>query len=90
MPTQPAPLSIALLGSVMVLAMSVPDFKLIVERVKDDPNLPVQWTYVQRPDSFKSCLQQMVGDGYTGTVRPLHLAFAYSCGAQPMRRRTRA
>jgi hypothetical protein len=63
---QPAPLSIALLGSVCVIATSTDDFALTVARIENDPNPPIEWTYVCSPDSFKTCLQQMVGDGYDG------------------------
>jgi hypothetical protein len=65
---QPAPLSIALLGSVCVIATSTNDFALTVARIENDPNPPIEWTYVRSPDSFKTCLQQMVGDGYDGKV----------------------
>ncbi|KAF8137146.1 hypothetical protein EV363DRAFT_1534747 [Boletus edulis] len=57
---QPAPLSIALLGSLMVIASSTNDFSLISEH-----NKSVKFTYAKYPTSFKTCLQQMVGDGYT-------------------------
>ncbi|KAG8216620.1 hypothetical protein J3R82DRAFT_6808 [Butyriboletus roseoflavus] len=56
---QPAPLSIALLGSLMVIASSTNDFSLISE------NKSAKFTYAKYPTSFKTCLQQMVGDGYT-------------------------
>ena len=29
-------------------------------------NPPVEWKYAQYPGSFKTCLQQMVSEGYTG------------------------
>jgi hypothetical protein len=60
---QPASLSIALLGGVMVLASSTDDFSLVVEAAKKDAgtSLPeIKWTYAKHPDSFKTCLQQMV------------------------------
>ncbi|KAK7054741.1 hypothetical protein VNI00_003204 [Paramarasmius palmivorus] len=57
---QPAPLSIALLGSIMVIAASTDDFSLVNA---DDPQY--QWKYATHPGSFKACLMQMVSDGYT-------------------------
>ncbi|KIO28092.1 hypothetical protein M407DRAFT_6970 [Tulasnella calospora MUT 4182] len=61
---QPAPLSIALLGSILVIASSTDDFSLLTERDPNDTSPGVTWEYAKYPDSFKSCLQQMVGDGY--------------------------
>ncbi|KAJ6541350.1 hypothetical protein B0H19DRAFT_958626 [Mycena capillaripes] len=75
---QPAPLSIALLGSVLVIASSVDDFSTHYFHFGDflahwNPGLdskappgaaPFTWTYARHPDSFKACLQQMVGNGY--------------------------
>ncbi|KAF8548700.1 hypothetical protein OG21DRAFT_1516026 [Imleria badia] len=55
---QPAPLSIALLGSLMVISSSTSDFSLI------SGNTDLKLTYAKYPTSFKTCLQQMVGDGY--------------------------
>ncbi|EMD39269.1 hypothetical protein CERSUDRAFT_122690 [Gelatoporia subvermispora B] len=55
---QPAPLSIALLGSIFIIASSTDDFSLQTE---DNPG---KWDHAKYPDSFKACLQQMVGDGY--------------------------
>jgi hypothetical protein len=60
---QPAPLSIALLGSVMIIASSTKDFSLITAPPKGAPAF--QWNHVRAPDSFKTCLMQLVGDGYT-------------------------
>ncbi|KAF8132685.1 hypothetical protein K438DRAFT_1998460 [Mycena galopus ATCC 62051] len=60
---QPAPLSIALLGSILIIASSTDDFSLDTKAPAGCPPFP--WKYALRPDSFKSCLQQMVGDGYT-------------------------
>ncbi|KAF8143116.1 hypothetical protein K438DRAFT_2110387 [Mycena galopus ATCC 62051] len=59
---QLAPLSIALLGSILVLASSTDDFSLDTKAPAGCPPFP--WKYALRPDSFKSCLQQMVGDSY--------------------------
>ncbi|KAF7340559.1 hypothetical protein MSAN_02127400 [Mycena sanguinolenta] len=59
---QPAPLSISLLGSVLIIASSTDDFSLDSKAPAGCP--PFVWKYALRPDSFKSCLQQMVGDGY--------------------------
>ncbi|KAF7340560.1 hypothetical protein MSAN_02127500 [Mycena sanguinolenta] len=59
---QPAPLSISLLGSVLIIASSTDDFSLDSKAPEGCP--PFVWKYALRPDSFKSCLQQMVGDGY--------------------------
>ncbi|KAI0701085.1 hypothetical protein BC835DRAFT_1442546 [Cytidiella melzeri] len=58
---QPAPLSIALLGSLLVIASSTDDFSL----VNTDDAVPYTWKYASRPGSFKSCLMQMVTEGYT-------------------------
>ncbi|KAJ7450631.1 hypothetical protein FB451DRAFT_1527301 [Mycena latifolia] len=60
---QPAPLSIALLGSILIIASSTDDFSLDSKAPAGCPPFP--WKYALHPDSFKSCLQQMVGDGYT-------------------------
>ncbi|KAK7694431.1 hypothetical protein QCA50_001617 [Cerrena zonata] len=57
---QPAPLSIALLGSIMVISASTDDFSLINT---DDP-VPFKWEYARVPGSFKACLMQMVNEGY--------------------------
>jgi hypothetical protein len=61
---QPAPLAIALLGGVMLIASSTDDFSLLVKPVKPEeggePLPEVKWTYAKYPDSFKTCLQQMV------------------------------
>ncbi|KAJ6541351.1 hypothetical protein B0H19DRAFT_958230 [Mycena capillaripes] len=72
---QPAPLSIALLGSILIIASSTDDFSACSDLLgatiyrldaKAPANCPpFQWKFALRPDSFKSCLQQMVGDGYT-------------------------
>ncbi|KAF8131746.1 hypothetical protein K438DRAFT_1998837 [Mycena galopus ATCC 62051] len=59
---QPAPLSIALLGSILILASSVDDFSLNSKAPPGAP--PFVWKYARHPDSFKACLQQMVGNGY--------------------------
>ncbi|KAK7054713.1 hypothetical protein VNI00_003176 [Paramarasmius palmivorus] len=58
---QPAPLSIALLGSIMVISASTDDFSLVNA---DDP-VQYQWKYATHPGSFKACLMQMVNEGYT-------------------------
>ncbi|KAI9458447.1 hypothetical protein HD554DRAFT_1710139 [Boletus coccyginus] len=63
---QPAPLSIALLGSLMVIASSTNDFSLISE------NKSFKFTHAKYPSSFKTCLQQMVGDGYTAFETASH------------------
>lgn len=59
---QPAPLSIALLGSVLCIASGANDFSLLTQPPEGVPKF--QWKYVKHPDSFKTCLMQMVGDGY--------------------------
>ncbi|KAF8175917.1 hypothetical protein K438DRAFT_1979424 [Mycena galopus ATCC 62051] len=59
---QPAPLSIALLGSILIIASSVDDFSLNSKAPPGAP--PFVWKYARHPDSFKACLQQMVGNGY--------------------------
>ncbi|KAI9454487.1 hypothetical protein BJY52DRAFT_1391432 [Lactarius psammicola] len=59
---QPAPLSIALLGSVLCIASGTNDFSLLTQPPEGVPKF--QWKYVKHPDSFKTCLMQMVGDGY--------------------------
>ncbi|KAH9049762.1 hypothetical protein EDB83DRAFT_2522625 [Lactarius deliciosus] len=59
---QPAPLSIALLGSVLCIASGTNDFSLLTQPPEGVPKF--QWKYVRHPDSFKTCLMQMVGDGY--------------------------
>ncbi|KAF8647344.1 hypothetical protein AX16_006806 [Volvariella volvacea WC 439] len=58
---QPAPLSIALLGSVMIISASTDDFSL----VNAEDAVPYKWQYATHPGSFKACLMQMVGNGYT-------------------------
>ncbi|KAF8145362.1 hypothetical protein K438DRAFT_1991885 [Mycena galopus ATCC 62051] len=60
---QPAPLSISLLGSILIIASSTDDFSLESKAPPGCP--PFEWKHALHPDSFKSCLQQMVGDGYT-------------------------
>ncbi|KAJ7359545.1 hypothetical protein DFH08DRAFT_412424 [Mycena albidolilacea] len=59
---QPAPLSIALLGSILIIASSTDDFSLDSKAPPGCP--PFEWKYALRPDSFKTCLQQMVNDGF--------------------------
>ncbi|KAJ7359546.1 hypothetical protein DFH08DRAFT_412450 [Mycena albidolilacea] len=59
---QPAPLSIALLGSILLIASSADDFSLDQKAPAGAP--PFVWKYARHPDSFKACLQQMVGNGY--------------------------
>ncbi|KAF7339192.1 hypothetical protein MVEN_01996500 [Mycena venus] len=59
---QPAPLSIALLGSILIIASSTQDFSLDSKAPAGCP--PFEWKYALRPDSFKTCLQQMVNDGF--------------------------
>jgi hypothetical protein len=72
---QPAPLSIALLGSIMVLSASTEDFCSLSFQDRniqpwltiastalintDDPH-PYEWKYTDAPGSFKACLMQMV------------------------------
>jgi hypothetical protein len=79
---QPAPLSLSLLGSILIVASSTNDFSrrstvsrdfLIVSYSnlgldsKAPPGAPpFVWKFVQHPDSFKSCLQQMVSVGIYG------------------------
>ncbi|KAI0339038.1 hypothetical protein BDW22DRAFT_1361941 [Trametopsis cervina] len=58
---QPAPLSIALLGSIMIIASSTDDFSLI----NADAPVPYVWECAKFPGSFKACLMQMVNEGYT-------------------------
>ncbi|KAK7054715.1 hypothetical protein VNI00_003178 [Paramarasmius palmivorus] len=61
---QPAPLSIALLGSIMIISASTDDFSLVNA---DDP-VPYVWEFAKLPGSFKACLMQMaraVNEGYT-------------------------
>ncbi|KAJ6462752.1 hypothetical protein C8R47DRAFT_1157968 [Mycena vitilis] len=60
---QPAPLSIALLGGILIIASSTDDFSLDSKAPVGLP--PFQWKYAVHPDSFQTCLQQMVGAGYT-------------------------
>ncbi|KAJ7203357.1 hypothetical protein GGX14DRAFT_369697 [Mycena pura] len=69
---QPAPLSISLLGSILIIASSTDDFSGCSSHIisglnsKAPPGCPpFKWNHALHPDSFKSCLQQMVGDGYT-------------------------
>ncbi|KAH7884865.1 hypothetical protein F5I97DRAFT_1511093 [Phlebopus sp. FC_14] len=64
---QPAPLSIALLGSVMVIASSTDDFSLLSKENKN-----IKLTYAKYPTSFKTSLQQMVGEGYTAFETASH------------------
>ncbi|ETW76330.1 hypothetical protein HETIRDRAFT_436435, partial [Heterobasidion irregulare TC 32-1] len=59
---QPAPLSISLLGSVLCIASGTDDFSL--QTPPSEGGSPLTWKYVKHPDSFKTCLMQMVGDGY--------------------------
>ncbi|KAJ7234063.1 hypothetical protein C8J57DRAFT_1380995 [Mycena rebaudengoi] len=59
---QPAPLSISLLGSILIIASSTDDFSLISTVPKGAPK--VTWKYASDPQSFKTCLEQMVNDGY--------------------------
>lgn len=58
---QPAPLTVSLLGSIIILAASTTDFSL----VSTGEAKPYIWQYALYPGSFKTCLQQMVGDGLT-------------------------
>ncbi|KAK7444518.1 hypothetical protein VKT23_015196 [Stygiomarasmius scandens] len=57
---QPAPLSIALLGSIMIISASTDDFSL----VNTEDAVPYVWKFATHPGSFKACLMQMVGEGY--------------------------
>ncbi|KAF7339191.1 hypothetical protein MVEN_01996400 [Mycena venus] len=59
---QPAPLSISLLGSILLISSSTSDFSLDSKAPPGCP--PFEWKYARHPDSFKACLMQMVGDGY--------------------------
>ncbi|KAI0701082.1 hypothetical protein BC835DRAFT_1265443, partial [Cytidiella melzeri] len=68
---QPAPLSIALLGSVLVIASSTDDFcscdSLLIScdlTHFGHSSLPYKWQYATHPGSFKACLMQMVKEGY--------------------------
>ncbi|KAJ7105043.1 hypothetical protein C8R44DRAFT_807567 [Mycena epipterygia] len=54
---QPAPLSISLLGSILIIASSTDDFSL--DSKVPDGCPPFDWKFALHPDSFKSCLQQM-------------------------------
>ncbi|KAJ7888868.1 hypothetical protein B0H14DRAFT_3429842 [Mycena olivaceomarginata] len=58
---QPAPLSISLLGAILILASSTADFSLIDDVPEGAPEY--KWQYATRPESFKACLEQMAGDG---------------------------
>jgi hypothetical protein len=51
----------------MVIASSTKDFSLISE-----DNKTIKFTYAKYPTSFKTCLQQMVGDGYTAFETASH------------------
>ncbi|KAH8982080.1 hypothetical protein EDB92DRAFT_1952575 [Lactarius akahatsu] len=55
---QPAPLSIALLGSVLCIASGTNDFSLLTQPPEGVPKF--QWKYVRHPDSFKTCLMQVI------------------------------
>lgn len=55
---QPAPLSISVIGSILVLAASTDDFSLVTERRVDD------WKFAKYPESFKTSLEQVVGDSF--------------------------
>ncbi|KAJ7261590.1 hypothetical protein C8J57DRAFT_1336592 [Mycena rebaudengoi] len=57
---QPAPLSISLLGSILIIASSTDDFSLISTVPKGAPK--VTWKYASDPQSFKTCLEQMAFD----------------------------
>ncbi|KAG8922771.1 hypothetical protein FRC01_013622 [Tulasnella sp. 417] len=55
---QPAPLGLALLGSILVIASSTNDFSL------DTTDTPaVTWEFARDPKSFKTCLYQLAGEG---------------------------
>ncbi|KAF8550523.1 hypothetical protein OG21DRAFT_1487701 [Imleria badia] len=87
---QPAPLSIALLGSLTVISSGTSDFCMslpspISQRlftgkgpgyhpalISENTNTSVKLTYAKYPTSFKTCLQQMVGDGYTAFETASH------------------
>ncbi|KAI0683167.1 hypothetical protein BC835DRAFT_1473001 [Cytidiella melzeri] len=69
---QPAPLSIALLGSILVISSSTDDFCLYTSLLscimQSDSSLwtyTALWQYATHPGSFKACLMQMVNEGYT-------------------------
>jgi hypothetical protein len=66
---QPAPLSIALLGSLCVLASSTQDFSLVVKPVEGYPASKIEWKVVKHPHSFKTCLQQLIQAGTTGETQ---------------------
>ncbi|KAI0086008.1 hypothetical protein BDY19DRAFT_908542 [Irpex rosettiformis] len=55
---QPAPSSIAHIGSMMVIAASIDDFSLV------NDSLPYKWHFVRVPESLKACLMQMVNEGH--------------------------
>ncbi|KAG8933166.1 hypothetical protein FRC01_010665 [Tulasnella sp. 417] len=59
---QPAPLGLALLGSILLIASSTNDFSLVLDG--DTTNTPaVTWEFARDPKSFNTCLYQLVGDG---------------------------
>lgn len=59
---QPAPMTISILGTLILLVQGIDDFDLRVE-CKSDKDVQFAWQYARAPDSFKSCLIQMVTDG---------------------------
>ena len=85
---QPAPLSIALLASLMIISSSTRDFcaSLPFQPTPEtftenrpgyypaliSENTSVKLTHAKHPTSFKACLQQMVGDGYTAFETASH------------------
>jgi len=71
---QPAPLSIALLGSVLCIASGTNDFSVFYKHpegpvltifspgllTQPPERLPkIEWKHVKHPDSFKTCLMQV-------------------------------
>ncbi|KIM27846.1 hypothetical protein M408DRAFT_329779 [Serendipita vermifera MAFF 305830] len=59
---QPAPMSLSILGTLMLLVQGIDDFDLRVES-KGDDGVKFEWKFVRAPDSFKASLIQMVTDG---------------------------
>ncbi|KAJ7144362.1 hypothetical protein C8R44DRAFT_725306 [Mycena epipterygia] len=60
---QPAPLSLSLLGAILIIASSTDDFNLDKRVPSGCP--PFEWKYASRSESFQTCLQQMVGEGHS-------------------------
>ncbi|KAF8145208.1 hypothetical protein K438DRAFT_2028860 [Mycena galopus ATCC 62051] len=79
---QPAPLSISVLGALLIVASSTDDFSL-TDTASGAPKY--QWKFAKDPDSFITCLQQMVGDGYNvfGTAHKQMQIISDTSGAMP-------